>query len=330
MKKHGIGFACSLQGVNYHFGHVDQSAVELIVNADNSLLIRTAASDLGEGLESMLILVTSRAFNGFPIEMIRWEGSNTNSPEAGGTGASRQSTLTGNAVHQACLNLQELLRPIAGELLDVRPEQVAFREMAVSAAGKKIPIQELFAEARVMGIDLRIKGSFQAPMTTAVDSSGKSQLPVNQFGYATYAAEVEVDTVTGEVQVLRIEAFHDAGTVLNYIGASGQVEGGAVMGMGFALSEEYLTKDGLPVNIGFTNYIIPSIADMPEIHVHFLDLPSPLGALGVKGLAEIPTSSIAPAITNAIFDATGARVTQIPATPERVLQAIADLNGKSR
>ncbi len=330
MKKRGIGFACSFQGVNYHFGHLDQSTVELSVQPDDTLLLRTASSDIGEGLEAMLLLVTSRAFNGFPIDRIHWEGSNTDSPAAGGTGASRQSTLTGNAAHQACLNLQNLLRPIAGELMDTRPEHVQFHGLTVSADGKDIAIHELFAESRLMGINLKITGSFQAPLTSPLDQSGKSEQPINQFGYATYMAEVEVDTITGEVRVLKINAFHDSGTILNQIGATAQVEGGAVMGMGFALSEEYLVRDGLPINTGFTNYIIPSIADAPEIEVQFLDFPSPIGHLGVKGLAEIPTSSIAPAIINAIYDATGARVNHIPATPERILDAMASVNEREK
>jgi nicotinate dehydrogenase medium molybdopterin subunit len=321
MKKRGIGYSCSFQGVNYHFGHVDKSIVELIVESDNSLLIRTAASDIGEGLEAMLILVASTAFNGFPVENIHWEGSNTNSPEAGGTGASRQSTLTGNALLQSCLNMQSLLRPIAAELLDTHPQKVIFHGIDVIGDEKAISLYALFEETRKMGIPLVVTGSFQAPMTTPVNSLGKSK-PISQFGYATYMAEVEVDTITGEVSVLRIEAFHDAGTILNRIGAEGQVEGGAVMGMGFALSEDYMTNQGKPVNVGLTNYIIPSIADIPDIQVHFLDLPSPIGSLGAKGLAEIPTTSIAPAITNAIFDAVGARITEIPATPERVLTAL--------
>jgi CO/xanthine dehydrogenase Mo-binding subunit len=92
--------------------------------------------------------------------------------------------------------------------------------------------------------------------------------------------------------------------------------------LGFALSEEFLQEKGIPLNVGFANYLIPTIADSPEIETHFIETQIPMGELGVKGLAEIPTSTIAPAIINAIFDATGARVTRIPATPERVLSAI--------
>ncbi len=321
MKKRGIGFACSFQGVNYHFGHSDNSTVELSVTENDTLLVRTAASDIGEGLEAMLFLVTSRSFNGFPVEKIRWEGSNTLSPEAGGTGASRQSTLTGNAARQASLNLQELLSQVACELLDVLPADVKFSGEQVLGGGKQIELAAVFSEGRKLGIPLVVKGSFQAPMTTGLDVE-EHGLPISQFGYATHAAEVEVDTVTGEVRVLRLFAFHDAGTILNYIGATAQVEGAVVMGIGFALSEDYQLNQGKPVNVGFTNYLIPSIADAPEIESHFITIPSPIGPLGVKGLAEIPVSTVVPAVINAIFNACGARITHLPATPERVLTSL--------
>jgi CO/xanthine dehydrogenase Mo-binding subunit len=174
-----------------------------------------------------------------------------------------------------------------------------------------------------MGLPLMVKGSFEAPQTTPLSEDGKG-FPINQFGYAAHIVEVEVDTVTGEVVVKKIDAFHDSGLIFNPIGASGQVEGASVMGMGFALYEDYILADGKPINVGFTNYIIPSLADTPEIEVHFLSFPASFGELGVKGLAEAPTTTVAPAIMNAIFDATNARITQIPATPERVLEAISD------
>lgn len=97
------------------------------------------------------------------------------------------------------------------------------------------------------------------------------------------------------------------------------------MGMGFTLHEDYLLLDGKPVNVGFTNYLIPSIADTPEINVYFLNFPAPFGELGVKGLAEAPTATIAPAIINAIYNATGARITNLPASPDRVRSALDEL-----
>jgi CO/xanthine dehydrogenase Mo-binding subunit len=324
MKKRGIGFASSAQGVNYHFGHEDKSTLELQVKADGSLLLRSAASDIGQGLEAALMRIAATAFNGFPIEKVHWEGSNTAAPDAGGTGASRQSTLTGNACFRACENLKALLRPVAAEILDNPPDDVEFWGEQVRAGSKEISFIELCEHARGMGLTLSVTGSFTAPQTTELTTDGKGY-PINQLGYATHMVEVEVDTLTGEVSVLRVEAFHDAGTILNPIGAAGQVEGATVMGMGFALYEDYLLSQGKPVNLGFTNYIIPSLADTPEINVHFLSEPAKFGELGVKGLAEAPTTTIAPAIANAIYNATGARLTHLPATPERVLEALGQL-----
>ncbi len=321
MKKRGIGFACSAQGVNYHFGHEDTARVELRVLNNQSLLIRTAASDLGQGLEAALINIASISLNGFPTDKIHWEGSNTESPEAGGTGASRQTTITGNALNQACENLKALIRSVAAEILDCPPERIQIVGESVSAAGKSIPISDVFEKARQMGMVLNVSGSFTAPQTTALSENGQG-FPINQFGYATHIVELEVDTITGEVTVLKIEAFHDSGTILNPIGAAGQVEGACVMGMGFALFEDYILAEGKPINVGFTNYLIPSLADAPEIQVHFVNFPSPIGTLGVKGLAEAPTTTVAPAIANAICDATGARVTHLPATPDRILAAL--------
>jgi CO/xanthine dehydrogenase Mo-binding subunit len=321
VKKRGIGYACSAQGVNYHFGHEDMSTVELQIRSDDTLLVRTAASDIGQGLEAVLIKIASVSLNGFPIDRIRWEGSNTLSPEAGGTGASRQSTLTGNALFQACENLKVILRSLAAEHLDCHPDSIEFLGDHVSACGKSVSLPQLFQRAREMELSLTVKGSFKAPKTTALSEEGKG-FPINQFGYAAHIVELEVDTVTGEVSVLKVEAFHDAGNILNPIGAAGQVEGAIVMGMGFALFEDYILSDGRPVNVGFTNYLIPSLADTPDIHAHFLSYPATFGQLGVKGLAEAPTTTIAPAIANAIFNATGARITHLPATPTRVLAAL--------
>jgi CO/xanthine dehydrogenase Mo-binding subunit len=321
MKKRGIGYACSAQGVNYHFGHEDISTVELQIRKDNTLLVRTAASDIGQGLEAALIKIASVSLNGFPTDRIRWEGSNTLSPEAGGTGASRQLTLTGNALYQACDNLKVMLRSLAAEHLDCHPDSIEFLGEQVSACGRFVSLSCLFQKARDIGLSLTVRGSFKAPKTTALSEDGKG-FPINQFGYAAHIVEVEVDTVTGEVSVLKVEAFHDAGKILNPIGAAGQVEGAVVMGMGFALFEDYLLSEGRPVNVGFTNYLIPSLADTPEIRVYFLSYPAPFGQLGVKGLAEAPTTTIAPAIANAIFDATGARITHLPATPGRILAAL--------
>ena len=321
MRKRGIGFSCSFQASTIGFGHPDTSDTLLEITDANEFVIHSAASDLGQGLEATLIKIVSDAFGGLSGKKIRWQGAETGEPDSGTTGASRQTTITGNALLEACLTLKAGLAGVAAEMLDFPPDQLDFQGKTVKGGGRRIPLIDVLDQARRENLTLQASGRFSAPPTTPVDERGKGE-PINQISYATHVAEVEVDTETGEVFVLKITAYHDSGRVLHQIGAEGQVEGGIAMGLGFALMEEFLQDRGQPVNIGFTNYPIPTSFDAPEIEVHFINTEIALGKLGVKGLAEIPTATIAPAITNAIFDAVGARVTRIPATPERVYSAI--------
>ncbi len=331
MIKKGIGIACAFQGTNYHFGYPDVSNVSLEITENNEFVIHAAASDVGQGLEATLIKIVSDTFGGLRPSRIRWTGSSTREPDAGVTGASRQTTMTGNAVFNAAMNLMDLLRSTACELLDASTDKIAFSgEIVTSDTNKQAKLDDVINQARSEGRILNVSAIFKAPSTTAVDEYGKGE-PINQFGYATCIAEVEVETETGEVAVTHIRCYSDAGRILHRIGAEGQVEGGVIMGLGYALSENFMMQNGDPVNVGLTNYLIPTIKDSPatEIEAHFIDNPVPMGKLGVKGLAELPNTVIAPAILNAIFNATGARVTTLPATPERVYYAIQELEGET-
>lgn len=324
MIKKGIGFSCTLQGSNTHFEHLDESHVLLEVTGENKLMFHTAASDVGQGLEATLLTIVSNAFGGLPVERIGWSWPSTNAPNGGVTGASRQTTMTGNALHLACEELKKVFIQVASEMMDVPPNQIEFHgEMISGGLNNQVTLTEVLEQARREGRKLEVHGEFHAPITTKLDEHGQGN-PVSQFGYATCVAEVEVDTETGEVKVIKISAYIDAGRIISRTGAEAQIEGGVVMGLGYATTEEYLAQDGKPVNTGFTNYLIPTVHDSPStaISVHFVDKPVTMGELGVKGLAEIPTAVVAPAITNAIFNATGARIERLPATPERVFAAI--------
>lgn len=324
MIKRGIGFSSAFQGANAHFGHLDISSVLLEVSDDDAFVIHTAASDVGQGLEATLFTIVSDVFGGLPSERVRWTWPTTKSPDGGVTGASRQTSTTGNALLGACQDMRELLRAVASEMLDIHPELVRFEgETVRGEKGRQTTLSEVIRQARSEGKDLRVLGQFSPPRTTKVDEHGHGN-PINQFGYATCIVEVDVDTETGEVTVLSVSAYHDSGRILHPLGAEAQVHGGVVMGLGYATSEEYITENGKPVNSGFTNYLIPTVFDSgaPEIEVHFVHNPVPMGELGTKGLAEIPNTVIAPAICNAIFNATGAKITHLPATPERVFAAL--------
>jgi CO/xanthine dehydrogenase Mo-binding subunit len=161
------------------------------------------------------------------------------------------------------------------------------------------------------------------PSTVALDPQTGQGKPFATYVYATQIADVMVDDETGEVQVLRVVASHDCGVPINPMLVEGQIEGGISMGIGFALQEEMLfDSKGLQRNPNLTNYIMPTSLDMPEIEVDIVSNFDPTGPFGAKGVGEPTAVPTAAAIINAIYNAVGARVYSLPATPEKVLAAI--------
>ena len=332
MKRRGIGFASAWQGSNYHFGHPDTATVRLELLPDLRYRVGIASADLGQGIPETLRGVVSQALGGVPADQIDVLDPDTGvTPDGGATGASRQTTLAGNATLMACEQLIHVLKLAASELLESPPDEVELREGHLyGRGGSAIDLATVTEECRRLDVPLSFTETFQAPPTEPLDEWGQG-FGVNQFSYATYMAEVEVDTDTGEVAVLRVETFVDAGKIVRPQGARMQIEGGVVMGLGHALTEEFKQREGVPLTDGLTTYLIPTVADAPaEITSDFVDLPVPMGGLGAKGLAELALVPIAPAIVNAIYDAVGARLTRLPATPERVLDAMEDVAARDR
>jgi CO/xanthine dehydrogenase Mo-binding subunit len=175
---------------------------------------------------------------------------------------------------------------------------------------------EMTGGSRLVG-----EGIYRADNLTVPDENKYGNVSL-AYSFATHVAEVEVDTETGRVTVLSYLAVHDSGRALNPMLAEGQVEGGVVMGMAYALTEEYLFKDGRVLNPNFTNYRVPTSLDVPDINVILLDNPDPNGPLGAKSIGEVAMVPVAPAIANAIYNAVGVRLTTLPMTPERVLKAL--------
>lgn len=323
MKKRGIGFASAWQGVNYHFGHPDVSSVSLELTDDLRYRVGVAAADLGQGIPETLAAIVSETLGGVPPEQIEFTDPDTAvTPDGGATGASRHTAITGNATLLAAQRLAAVLKTAASELLDTPPDQVTIQQgVFYGRGGATVSLAAVVEECRRLEWPLAATGRFVAPATEPLDERGQGY-GVNDFGYATYMAEVEVDTETGEVQVLRLAAFIDAGKIVRRTGAEMQVEGGAAMALGFTLSEEFKQREGWPETDSFATYLIPTVYDVPlEVTSCFVDKPVPMGDLGAKGMAELVLVAVAPAVINAIYNAVGARVTQLPATPERVLMA---------
>tara|TARA_Y100000815_G_C13277035_1_gene475337 strand:- start:726 stop:1232 length:507 start_codon:yes stop_codon:yes gene_type:complete len=167
---------------------------------------------------------------------------------------------------------------------------------------------------------------FQAPFTDPIDKDTGQGRVFPDFTYGCHAVEVAVDTETGEVTVLKSVGAHDVGQAINPQAVEGQIEGGALMGQGYALSEELIYQEGKLVSPSFSEYLIPTSMDMPEIKAIILESRSGLGPFGAKGVGEPSLTPVAPAIANAVANAIGTRVFDLPITPEKVVNAL----GKGR
>ena len=200
------------------------------------------------------------------------------------------------------------------DILEIREGHVVARE----APGRRIALGDLARGLGARGARLREGGTYD-PETSPLDPATGVGRPYATYASATQMAEVEVHVRTGVVRVRRVVAAHDVGKVLNPAGARGQVEGAVVMGIGYALMEEFVPG----VTRGFAQYRIPTTHDVPEIETIFVERTDPKGPFGAKGLGECALIPTAAAILNAVTDATGVRIRRLPATRERVREALA-------
>ena len=327
MKKRGRGYVCTYMGAMLRFGLHDESGAKVYITNEGIVTLVSAASELGEGINMTMAMIISESFGGLDLNQIRLILNDTaNAPDGGLTAASRQTTMTGMATHLACESLATKLRLVCSEMLDVSPDRLRWQNGSLidsSSSERSVSLREMAAEALRIGIELTVEENFVAPPTVDLDEeTGQGGVPINSFSYATAIADVEVDTDTGDVKVLKLTSINDAGTIINLEGAEAQVEGGLIMGLGFALTEDFIYDKGVPATQGFTEYSIPTMLDYPEIETHFVENAHGYGPYGAKGLGELPTVTAAPAILNAIYDAIGVRIYDLPATPERIVRAL--------
>ena len=215
--------------------------------------------------------------------------------------------------------MRDRLKGVAAEHWDVPPDTVRFAGGALSTGGAPCAAEHSVAFGQAVrwltdeGHEPRLRYHYQAPATRPLGEGGDMHFA---FSFSVQAAQVAVDTRTGKVQVLRVVAAADGGRALNPQAVLGQVEGGIVMGIGTALTEEYLLVDGIPQTRRWKDYRTPLIGDMPEMDIHLAEHPTSTGPFGAKGIGELPSIPTAPAICNAIYRATGVRARRLPVKPE--------------
>ncbi len=313
--RRGVGLA----GMWYGCGNTsipNPSTIKVGLRADGRVVLFQGAVDMGQGPNTAMTQICADAL-GVEVSDLVLVGPDTDiTPDAGKSSASRQTFVSGNATLLAASQLRADLLAMAGATAEAS-FGLHGPELVVKDRGRRKVLELDALPVDPEGLVAVAHATFDPP-TTPLDEDGQGA-PYAMFGYGAHLAEVEVDTELGTVRVLRITAAHDVGRAVNPTLVEGQIEGGVAQGIGMALMEEYVP--GRTENLH--DYLIPTIGDVPEIVSILVESNDPLGPYGAKGVGEHSLVPTAPAILNAIRDAVGAPVRHVPATPDRVLEAIA-------
>jgi CO/xanthine dehydrogenase Mo-binding subunit len=330
--KKGIGISCSYRGVSLGAEGTDAAGVGISIQTDGSVVLSCGLVDMGQGAATTISVVAAEEL-GITLDRVRSLNADTTSiPDSGPTVASRTSLMAGNAARIGAQELLKRLRPVAAEMLSCPEASLIFKGNRITSTvegTKTLGFGELAAECFRKGISLFAHGWYKAPTTTWDENTGQGDAYYT-YVYGANLARVEVDTRTGQVKVTRFISSHDVGRTLILGGAKGQVFGGVAMGLGYALLEDYSEESGLPKQANFDEYLLPTICDVPETDIIFIENPDSLGPFGAKSLGEPACEIAAPAIVNAVANATGMRVRDLPLTLERVLLGKKLVRGEMR
>ena len=312
--RRGVGVA----GMWYGCGNTslpNPSTVRIGLKRDGRIALHQGAVDIGQGSNTIVTQICADAL-GAPIERFDLLSADTSiTPDCGKTSASRQTLVTGRAAQMAGEKLRREILKLAGAcdcasiLFDNDGVTVSDGEKAQALRLRDLPLD-------AHGYVITSEATFDPP-TSPLDKDGQG-VPYAVYGFGAHMAEIEVDVELGTVRVLKVTAAHDVGRAINPTLIEGQIEGGVAQGLGMALMEEFFPGRGENLH----DYLIPSAGDIPPIESILIEDPSPIGPFGAKGIGEQAVIPTAPAILNALHDATGIRLRKIPATPDRVRAAI--------
>ncbi len=320
-RRRAWGFAVGYKNTGLGGGAPDKAGAQVELYEDGSLQVRTASAEIGQGLVTVLQMIAAEEM-GVPLERVNVLLSDTDlTPDGGPTTASRQTFVAGNAVLHAARNLRQAAAATAAEHLDCPPDEVRFVEGLAQVGDRRVPLGMLAGWMRAEGRQPSSAFEYWAPETRPLGSGGDMHFA---FAFAAQAAEIEVDLETGEVTVLQVVAAHDVGRALNPLGLQGQVEGGVMMGIGNALTEEFIVDQGVVYTDRLARYRMPSIIQTPEITSIVVEHPVSTGPYGAKGVGEIVSIPTTPAITNAIFFACGVRVRRLPVDQDWLARQLAE------
>ncbi len=324
-KRVGRGVASALTAYGRIVWLHDWSSAWIELQMDGTVLIRTGVPDIGGGQAAALVQIAAEVLGVRSEEIAVHIGDSALTPLAGTTTATRQLYMSGSAVHKAASELRATLVAQTAELLRVDPAAVELTDGMAIARGdgeRKVAFKELAAACARSHRPRSAFAIYQAPAGQVMDFETGQGKVFPDFTFGSQAAEVEVDEVTGEVQVRRIAACYDVGRAINRNSVEGQIEGGVAMGIGYALLEEDRVAAGVTLTPNLMTYLIPTALDVPDVASIVLESGEGMGPWGARGIGEPAMVPTAPAIANAVFDAVGVRVTRLPITPERLWRAL--------
>jgi CO/xanthine dehydrogenase Mo-binding subunit len=326
---YGIGMACCLHvsGNRSLFPFFDGASAYVRIDEEGYVIVHVGEPDIGQGSKTTFAQITAHEL-GIPIEWIKVPSLDTDiSPHGLGTFGDRSTTLTGNAVRQAAIEARGILLDAAARRLEVSPSGL-FIEGGQVVSTQDHSVKMEFKEAAQIasferaGATVIGHGHFIPPNVSMADPETGVGNVSCAYPFVAQIAEVEVNVRTGEVKILSFTAAHDLGRTLSPLLAEGQVHGAVAQGIGFALLEEMTLDGGKVTNPNFKRYRVPRAKDIPPINTIFVESNDPNGPYGAKGLAEPALTPIAPAIANAIYHATGIRVTELPIKSDTIRDAL--------
>ncbi|MBO2450428.1 molybdopterin-dependent oxidoreductase [Actinomadura barringtoniae] len=317
----GVGYGVGIKNICFSEGFDDFSTARVrleVIGGEVTALVHTAAAEVGQGLVTLEAQIARTELG---IERVTIHPADNQVGDAGSSSASRQSYMTGGAVKAACEAVRaQLLAMTERKLgrqwrsfgdLNVVGGKVVSRKEGVLASIEDILGEDVIEETR----------EFHHRPTTGMDPVTGQATSHTQLALCVHRAVVDVDVDLGLVKVVEMAAVQDVGKILNRLSLEGQIHGGSAQGLGLAVMEEIVVKDGLVRNPSFTDYLIPTILDMPPMRMDILENPDPDAPYGLRGAGEPPTLSSTPAVVAAIRDATGSALTRVPVRPEHITGA---------
>jgi CO/xanthine dehydrogenase Mo-binding subunit len=296
------------------------------IGRDARVTVYHGESDMGQGQKTAFAQIAAERL-GVPLELVHVETVDTDiSPFGMGSFATRGTLMGGNGVLAAAEDAFRQLADVAANMLEANPGDMVSRDGHFFVKGSPTPsksFREVAEQAALVRRGGPVVGTgFYDPPTVFPDAETKYGNISPAYPFACHIAEVEIDPDTGRITVTNFVAAHDVGRAINPMATEGQIQGGVAQGVGWALMENMVTQKGRLENPSFLDYVIPTAQDVPDIQPILVEPVDPNGPYGAKGIGEPALNPAMSAVTNAIYHATGIRITRLPVSPETILEAI--------